>query len=252
MNPSLELSYDKFASECLGISVYNLKIPENFKDDALSENLRKILSTDENFIVICKHNLNDWKTLWTLASWNFYLTSVDVTFKLSLSSVSFLSSRENSTKNVKIVEYSPECSDLLQQLLKNVTRFFTYTHYYNSPFFSKEKCDVFYKKWIQNCVSGRCNRNYIAICNDKIVGFIFGIEKKDECIIDLIWVDKNFRGQGIGKSLIFKLLRDTNAKVSYVGTQLQNVPAVNLYTSCGYRLMKTTAVYHKLVKGEEC
>jgi len=58
-----------------------------------------------------------------------------------------------------------------------------------------------------------------------------------------VGIIKMFRGQGVGRALVLKLLhgfRDHGVRRVYLEATAENVPAVELYRSIGFRLIRTT------------
>ena len=83
--------------------------------------------------------------------------------------------------------------------------------------------------------------------NQIIAGFVTLGEKKSRAEIGIIAVDNNYRGKGIGKSLMFAA-ENWFAGKKYneirVVTQGDNLPACRLYESCGYKTDNVEYFYH--------
>ena len=127
----------------------------------------------------------------------------------------------------------------LEKLKKITSGAFTTTHWYNDKRLSKEYIDKIYLKWVENSCHGRAEAVFVWGKKGNILGYV-ACNKKNNCgVIDLIAVSKNSRGKGIGKALV-------NAACSYfnkiglksveVKTEAANIPALNLYTECGFRV----------------
>jgi ribosomal protein S18 acetylase RimI-like enzyme len=127
---------------------------------------------------------------------------------------------------------------------------FVYSRFHLDPFVSKELANKIKREWIANYVRGqRGERLLVAEVDGKPVGFLAllvtdGAEKTG--VIDLIGVEKNMQGRGIGKRLVDFHIQDAYQKYSrlIVGTQIANVPSMRLYTNCGYNISNSTYVLH--------
>ncbi|MCL5247324.1 GNAT family N-acetyltransferase [Cellulophaga sp. 20_2_10] len=115
--------------------------------------------------------------------------------------------------------------------------------------FKKNEYELLYKKWIRNSIYEE-KAIEVAIFKDsqEILGF-FTLEKKSDslCDISLVAVDQNARGKKIGTKLInFAISQGVKKgfKDIQVVTQLENLPAKNLYEKCGFKICKTEYIYH--------
>ena len=65
--------------------------------------------------------------------------------------------------------------------------------------------------------------------------------------IELVKVAKEYQGQHIATSMIESIenfLDDKNITKLRVGTQVNNIPAINLYHSIGFKEISRTSVFH--------
>ena len=64
--------------------------------------------------------------------------------------------------------------------------------------------------------------------------------RKNEVVIDLIAVDKKFRKKGIASKLIKGMINYYRKDYSIysVGTQISNIPSINLYEKCGFNIIE--------------
>ena len=115
--------------------------------------------------------------------------------------------------------------------------------------FKNNEYELLYKKWIRNSIYEE-KALEVAIFKDKeeILGFLT-LEKKSDslCDIGLVAVDQNARGKKIGTKLI-NFATSQGVKKGFkdiqVVTQLENLPAKNLYEKCGFQISKTEYIYH--------
>lgn len=115
--------------------------------------------------------------------------------------------------------------------------------------FMNNEFELLYKKWIRNSIYEE-KALEVAIFKDKeeILGFLT-LEKKSDslCDISLVAVDQYARGKKIGTKLInFAISQGVQKgfKDIQVVTQLENLPAKNLYEKCGFQISKTEYIYH--------
>lgn len=103
----------------------------------------------------------------------------------------------------------------------------------------------FYKdakeEYIRSFIEDQSVYSYIAILNDQVIGFVYGyllkrINSKPMLYIHSIDVLKEYRGQGVGTSLMNELLELKDKKEVYkifLITNKSNKHAVSLYTKVG-------------------
>lgn len=101
------------------------------------------------------------------------------------------------------------------------------------------------KKWAENYFVGkRGDALIVAEIKKTVVGFLLLITLKKQIVIDLICVDKNYSGQGIGKAMINYLEENNSFESIIVGTQSDNNPSKILYKNYGFKIKKTNFTYH--------
>lgn len=92
--------------------------------------------------------------------------------------------------------------------------------------------------------------SFLSVClaKNKIVqGYILYTENSQNWIIDLISVKNEFKGNGIGTSLILGMINNVsklNQKPILVGTQATNTKALNFYNKLGFAFHKNRTIYH--------
>lgn len=105
-----------------------------------------------------------------------------------------------------------------------------------------------YREWIINSVNKKFAKEVLLYYdNETIAGLVTLGEKNSIADIGIIAVKSNYRGKGIGKSLIYaseNWFLSNNYKTIQVVTQGNNIPACNLYKSCGYKVVQIEYFYH--------
>lgn len=136
-----------------------------------------------------------------------------------------------------------------EEILNISKEVFAISKFTNDPFLKERKGELVYYHWAENAFKKE-DKYFLkaqAQFNQKIYGFIlFKIEEKS-AVIELIAVDKQQKGKHIGKNMLKYLdnyLSQLSIKTLKVGTQSDNVDAVNFYHSCNFKEKEKTTVYH--------
>ncbi len=104
-----------------------------------------------------------------------------------------------------------------------------------------------YRTWIRNSTRKQiASKVLVAKEKNHLVGMITLGEKEGRADIGLLAVDSNYRGRGIGKSLVFSAENEFQKRFNegQVVTQKDNTPACTLYEKCGYTIEKIESIYH--------
>jgi ribosomal protein S18 acetylase RimI-like enzyme len=87
----------------------------------------------------------------------------------------------------------------------------------------------------------------ISECNKKVVGFLLILKNKNDYIIDLIAVKKNYQNLGFGTKMIEFLenivLKRNKVRI-YVSTQSNNKDSIKLYIKNKFKVKYRNYVYH--------
>ena len=112
----------------------------------------------------------------------------------------------------------------------------------------KEKYYELYRIWINKSIRSSTNEVLVIPSDNEIVGMIvLGRGDGEYGSIDLIAVNDMLRGKNYGRQLMnAAALWFMKNKYGYVQvvTQGDNIPACNLYKSCGYSASHVNYVYH--------
>ncbi len=100
-----------------------------------------------------------------------------------------------------------------------------------------------YSSWLIN------PKVFGAFEDDKLIGFIELSEEdwNNRLRIANIWVDEDFRYQGIGKALIAKAVETAKVggqRALVLETQSCNDPAIRFYQSCGFELIGLDSTHY--------
>ncbi len=130
-------------------------------------------------------------------------------------------------------------------------RAFRYNRFMADPLIGGDEAISSRREWVQNGFRGRADAVYVAEENGNVVGFLLLRDKADDGrkigTIDLIAVSPEHSGKGLGTALVRQALTHYHGKadVVEVGTQAKNIPAVALYESNGFRLVRVEFSLHR-------
>jgi len=145
-----------------------------------------------------------------------------------------------------------ETSDIFSGLFELSKDFFYEYENNNKDFFQIDSInEVDIRNYFQEFIGNENARAYIAIIEEKIVGYITVVIKnqpdywKIKRIGDIfgLMVSKNFRNNGIGTKLIMKGLeyfKRMDIKYYTVFTSVNNTSGISLYKKCGLKQLYTT------------
>lgn len=101
-------------------------------------------------------------------------------------------------------------------------------------------------EWVGNFFKGQRGDQLVVACLEgQIVGFNLLLHHKDVLIIDLIATHAGYQRRGIAQGMIaFAENHAATFQTYQVGTQVANIPSVNLYEKMGFRLAQSQYVFH--------
>ncbi|MBS3901681.1 MAG: GNAT family N-acetyltransferase [Dethiobacter sp.] len=144
-------------------------------------------------------------------------------------------------------------SELDEGIVSVATTCFTHSRFYNDPNIPVEKARGVYAHWVSTAFN-RSDRFFVkAKINGMTMGFILFTLNKSEstCVVELIGVNPQASGLGIGSTLLNQLALHTRGigitKIK-VGTQANNTKAVRFYEQNGFSYDGCTSVFHVWAK----
>lgn len=122
------------------------------------------------------------------------------------------------------------------------------SRFYADHRFPRERCDSLYSRWIANRVEDDPESVLVAELSGEPKGYLsFRPGGRGEGVIDLVAVESEARGQGLGMELTVAAL-DRMADMGWVSarvvTQGGNTAALRLYGSAGFTLDLVEVWYH--------
>lgn len=139
----------------------------------------------------------------------------------------------------------PDDEDRVRHIAGNSLRM---SRFHNDSEIDEVIADNIKKKWVENYFTGaRGDWMIISERDNKIAGFLLGLQMENKVIIDLLAVDKSFRNQGCGSEMIQYLAQQCNKdeKDIIVGTQIANTVSIQFYQSIGFKFDSSAYVFHK-------
>ncbi len=78
------------------------------------------------------------------------------------------------------------------------------------------------------------------IIDDKIIGIVCIKDLENAKLLDEIYLEKEFRNNGIGTDIIMKVVKKSNNKNIYLWVYKENIKAVSLYKRLGFKIIDET------------
>lgn len=208
-----------------------------------SDNMENILGKFKEFDFISFQNVGNSTGINKLISnvQGAFLADVNIQFEKTADKNS-----KDIPLNIEIIPSQMIKSETLNQLDLEEDDF-TDSKFVSDDNFKKRKGYLVYKEWLNNSVNYA--DKYFALYreNDKVEGYFLFRIVENQCLIELVKVNKAFQGKGIATSItdaIENFLMTKNVDMIKVGTQLNNIPAMNLYHRLGFKEIGRTSVYH--------
>lgn len=108
-------------------------------------------------------------------------------------------------------------------------------------------------EYVTNSVSEMFKDYYNIVFDDKIIGSILLKDIQEGKLIDEIYIEKEFRNNGIGTDIIMKVVKKSNNKNIYLWVYKENIKVVSLYKRLGFKIIDETESRYYMeynVKGE--
>ena len=144
---------------------------------------------------------------------------------------------------------------LVRAAKKDIPRLIKYKkdiiHMYNKDLSEDERNKI--NEYVTNSVSEMFKDYYNIVFDDKIIGSILLKDIQEGKSIDEIYIEKEFRNNGIGTDIIMKVVKKSNNKNIYLWVYKENIKAVSLYKRLGFKIIDEAESRYYMeynVKGE--
>ena len=230
---------DKWLSEQMGKSVYQLKIYDFSRDNFLNTWKKfKIAHSNENYLIFSKVNTHSTTVSKCLVEANFKIIDTNVQYEL---------------KDIKLPEAKQQndieicfSAKKHQKAIGVIARDnFLYSRFHLDQHIDNDIASQIKQNWVKNYFLGnRGDEMVVALMNNKPIGFLQLIIKEQVLLIDLIAVDKIAQGRGVASSMIKFANTNINRPSIRVGTQIKNLPSTKLYQKLGFVMTQSSFVFH--------
>lgn len=118
--------------------------------------------------------------------------------------------------------------------------------FHADPAIDDDKADALKADWIENDLRGRADLTLVAEVAGQVAGFCALLQRPDVAVIDLIAVDPDRQGKGIGRALVSAALNHYRQVVPtmLVGTQAGNPSSLSLYRNLGFVEINRADTWH--------
>lgn len=224
-----EIIFDDWLSQILKKNVYFLKNSfSNFNENSFPS---------ENFLIWTKILVSDINKLNYLQKIGFYI--VDTNVQLISSYIGKIADNTN----VRFAK--PTDEKFVKYIARNS---FKHSRFHLDPEIPDNIACSIKELWARNFFLGKRGKWMVIVeINSEVVGFLQLISKDNNTLlIDLIAVDEKYRGRGYAKKMIYYAYKNCSNKTDKVevGTQISNIPSLDLYTRLGFKIISSHYVLH--------
>lgn len=233
----LEWDSNYFGVESGRVNLYEV-VDNKHQQDILE------FSNKLQFVTISNYDNKKENNYWIANKTNAFLTDVNIQLIMDSDTIHSIAN-ENFELNYNIEVSNNTKHD--NDILKIANSAFKISRFYNDPNLSVPQKYNIYTEWCKN--SFYRDNKFFAVANvgDSKIGFLTFSKSNFDITIELIAVDTDYQSMGVAKNLIQTLVNYAfvNNVISIkVGTQVNNVNALNFYSKRGFRLSHVNSVYH--------
>lgn len=178
-----------------------------------------------------------------------FLADINVQFEKKLNINNRVSSgivELNEDTEFQIMKATEVSAEMCEKMLVEEDDF-KYSKFVCDPELKKRNGYLVYKEWIKNACADR--NKYFIVLLDKgdVKAYILYSVNNGVCTIELVKVNKEFQGKRIATLMIKEIesiMANSSAVALRVGTQFNNIPAMNLYHTLEFKEISRTSVFH--------
>ena len=243
---------DDWLTDVLGVESWNVSSGTQTEAPA-APNLTEPLAGPA--FLTAKVPAGDIHTVKRLSELGFYLVDTALTFQFESREMPESVHRSWPDRlNWIVTDATPEDADPLGQI---ASRAFTSSRFHLDPGISSEAASAIKSEWSRSLALGRRGiRCRVVRGASGVEGFLGVVESRGNqriLTIDLIAVDPDSQGHGVGAALVrdFLVLAQAEGALAQVGTQAANTSAARFYEGLGFALTSVTHVMHAHVPTED-
>lgn len=209
----------------------------NLTDNVTEEEIKNIKDQikDYTFVSIWNCNNRHKNNQWIGKETNAFLADVNIQFFKKINT-------GKKDKSVIISNHYP----FDQEVLSIAENAYSHSKFIKDKKLKERGGERVYTEWIKNAFEKE-DKYFLILKEKETAGYILFLMTQDEAVIELIATNECYRGQGIGRRMIQaleKFLVDHQIEKLNVGTQLDNIGAVNFYHHCGFDEVARHSVWH--------
>jgi len=234
-----DASESKIDTDYFGIASAKVVLKEACVIAQRQTDLLNFLQNFEFSFITNKLN-NPFNNLWLGEKTKAFLTDMNMQL---MKKVSITEKPDDGA--TEILDNLPENSRIIQIAETS----FGFSRFLNDPYLPNEKARCIYGDMTKNAFRKPGRFFSIIKASEVIIGYLlFSInEQAASSTIELVAIDQNHKGRGIGRSLIRSMENYVCKKgidTIKVGTQLSNIDALKFYTSYGFKHFECNSIYH--------
>lgn len=242
----MAIEKDTWLGEIFGYDVYKATLVDGRPGD-LCEELAPILDNEahgHSVFLFARVTTERVDQLRALNELGFQVVDVNVTFERRASPSSPL----EAATTVEMCSVEPRHHD---DVLRIAASCFQYSRFHLDPSVSDCIANEIKRAWVRSYLHGlRGEALWIALLDGRPIGFVAMLAQESEgmrsMLIDLIGVDKNHHGKGVGRQMVAYVI-DAHAQECdrlVVGTQVANIRSMRLYERSGFRVASSSYMLH--------
>lgn len=226
----------KWDSEYFGMKCARVSLSGCLDSDTQKEVLD--ICNNFEFVTISNINNDNSNNIWIGTNTTAFLADVNIQFHKNLT---------NESMPVDLSTGIYNNYPLNEQIVTIARQAFKYSRFINDPNLPLNQAKGIYVHWLESAFG--LDDKYFVICErgGLCAGFILFSLQDGKGIIELIAVDQKFQGQKVGRSMIAAvqsfMIKNGITKLN-VGTQINNISAIQFYNKMGFEYSSCTSVYH--------
>lgn len=229
----------KWDSEYFGVLSCRVDLNEELEQKNFMTMIQEV--KDYHFVSLNNHGNQAYNNYLIGKNTNAFLVDTNIQF------IKRIKDKQETIDSLKLNFFVNNRQQRNEDILTISKEAFTISKFTNDPFLKERKGELVYYYWAKNAFK-REDRYFLkAQFNEKTYGFILFRMEEESAVIELIAVDKQQMGKHVGKNMLKYLesyLKRSDIRALKVGTQLDNVDAINFYHSCNFKEKEKTTVYH--------